>query len=86
MVQYVVPCYLLLYVNDLYFVTKASLHMLFADDTNLFITGKDSNEMCDTISEDLENIREWLWYNKQSLDVLKAHYMIFAQDTSSSII
>ena len=61
----------------LYLVTKASLPVLFADDTNIFITGKNSKEMCDKINEDLENIREWLCCNKLSLNILKTHYMVF---------
>ena len=71
------PLLFLLYVNDLYLVTKASLPVLFADDTNIFITGKNSKEMCDKINEDLENIREWLCCNKLSLNILKTHYMVF---------
>ena len=51
--------------------------MLFADDTNIFITGKNSKEMCDKINEDLENIREWLCCNKLSLNILKTHYIVF---------
>ena len=71
------PLLVLLYVNDLYLVTKASLPVLFAHDTNIFITGKNSKEMCDKINEDLENIREWLCCNKLSLNILKTHYMVF---------
>ena len=51
--------------------------MLFADDTNMFITGKDTDEMCKNINTDLKNIQEWFCCNKLSLNVLKTHYMIF---------
>ena len=54
------PLLFLLFVNNIYLVTKASLPVLFADDTNIFITGTNSKEMCDKINEDLENIRELL--------------------------
>ena len=57
------PLLFLLFVNDIYLVTKASLPVLFADDTNIFITGTNSKEMCDKINEDLENIRELLCCN-----------------------
>ena len=71
------PLLFLLYVNDTYLVTKASLPVLFADDTNMFITGKNSKEICDKTNEDLENIMEWLCCNKLSLNILKTHYLVF---------
>ena len=67
----------LLYINDLATVSEASLPVLFADDTNIFFTGKNLSLMCDNINKDLKNIQEWLCCNKLSLNVLKTHYMVF---------
>ena len=71
------PLLFLLYVNDLATVSNAFWSVLFADDTSLFISGKDPEVMCDAINNDLAKIQEWLYCYKLSLNVLKTHYMIF---------
>ena len=51
--------------------------ILFADDTNAFVTGKNVNELVKTMNEELEKITEWLHANKLSLNVAKTHFIIF---------
>ena len=58
-------------------MSNAFLSVLFADDTNLFIAGRDIEALCNRINEDLAQIQEWLCANKLSLNVKKTHYMIF---------
>ena len=57
----------LIYINDLSSVSNYCFSILFADDTNVFITGKEIEIVCDR----LKKIREWLCCNKLSLNVLK---------------
>ena len=71
------PILFLLYINDLTSVSEFCFPVLFADDTNMFITGKDMDILCHQLNEDLRNVQEWLQCNKLSLNVLKTHYMIF---------
>ena len=71
------PILFLLYINDLASVSEFCFSVLFADDTNMFITGKDMNVLCRQLNDDLRNIQEWLQCNKLSLNVLKTHYMVF---------
>ena len=68
----------LIYINGLSTVSEACLPILFADDTNVFITGRNIDVMCQQLNDDLEKIQEWLCCNKLSLNVLKTHYMIFS--------
>ena len=68
---------ILLYINDLTNVSEFCFSVLFADDTNMFITGKDMNGLCNQLKEDLRNVQEWLQCNKLALNVLKTHYMVF---------
>ena len=71
------PLLFLLYINDLSSVSEYCYSVLFADDTNVFISGENVNVLCSTLNEELEGIREWLCCNKLSLNVSKTHYMLF---------
>ena len=67
----------LLYTNNMSTMSGSCFSILFADDTNMFITGKDIQDMCHRLNEDLVKIHEWLRCNKLSLSVSKTHYMVF---------
>ena len=71
------PLLFLIYINDLSAVSKACMSILFADDTNMFFTGRDLQTMTKVINEELINVQEWLHCNKLSFNVLKTHYIIF---------
>ena len=71
------PLLFLLYINDLPPVSNDCFSVLFADDTNMFVTGKNTADMCLKLNNDLQEICKWLRCNKLSLNILKTHYMIF---------
>ena len=73
------PLLFLLYINDLTTVSTTSLSVLFADDTNIFMSGKNLPSMAMALNEQLTAIYEWLCCTKLSQNVLKTHYMIFTQ-------
>ena len=43
--------------------------LLFADDTNLFLSGKDVIKLQQEVEMDLNRISEWLKINKLSLNI-----------------
>ena len=43
----------------------------------MFITGKDIQDMCHMLNEDVIKIQEWLCCNKLSQNVSKAPFMLF---------
>ena len=51
--------------------------ILFADDTNLFCSGKDLQELEVLINEELAHVQEWLMLNKLTLNVKKSNFIIF---------
>ena len=53
--------------------------ILFADDTNLFSSGKDIRTLENNINNELLNISLWLKVNKLSLKIKKTHYMVFCR-------
>ena len=63
------PLLFLLYFNDLALVYEACFSILFADDSNMFISRKDVQVMSEKLNSDMENIRQWLCCNKLSLNV-----------------
>ena len=67
----------LLNINDLANVSSNCFSILFADGTNMFISGRNLDVLCNQVNEDLQEIQEWLSCNKFSLNVLKTHDMIF---------
>ena len=71
------PILFLLYINDLTNASEFCFSVLFADDTNMFIIGKDMDILFHQLNEDLRNVQELLQCNKLSLNVLKTQYMIF---------
>jgi hypothetical protein len=50
---------------------------MFADDTNLFLTGKSLNDLEMKMNDELKIISEWFKANLLSLNIDKTSYMIF---------
>lgn len=71
------PLLFLLYINDLADVSDKLFALLFADDSNMFITGKNIDELIDSMNIEMEKVIDWLNVNKLSLNLKKTHYMIF---------
>ena len=69
------PLLFLIYINDLATVSNAFLSVLFADDTNLFISGHDIEALCNRINEDLEHLCISVYTNK----LLKCFWIHFIQ-------
>ena len=80
---YTRPPLFLLFINDLANICKHTLPVLFADDTNLFNSGKDLTELQDILNAELKAISTWLKVNKLSLSVKKTHYMVISTTKAS---
>ena len=72
------PLLFLLYINDLASVSPVFLTILFADDTNLFISNSDFDTLINTINRELGLVYTWLNANKLSLHIGKTNCMLFA--------
>ena len=71
------PLLFIIYINDIVRVSNVLFPVVFADDTNVFIQGKNIDTMCKTMNAELEKLLHWLNINKLSLNVNKTHYMVF---------
>ncbi len=72
------PKLFILYVNDICNVSSLLRFVLFADDTNIFLSGDDVKEINKTLSKQLDKLNSWFAVNKLSLNVSKTNYMITA--------
>ena len=58
------PVLFLIYVNDLACVSDKLFSILFADDTNMFATDKNIDDLVNTINSELKSVVQWLCANK----------------------
>ena len=71
------PILFLLYINDLNDVSHWLQSIMFADDTNLFHTGKALDEVEMQMNCKLAKVDEWFKANLLSLNVGKTSYILF---------
>ena len=67
-----------IHINDLINSTTKLSTILFADDTNMFCSGKDMHELEITVNSELARVQEWLTLNQLTLDIKKkTNFIIF---------
>ena len=71
------PLLFLIYVNAICKSSEILPFILFADDTNLFLSHQDSKPLNNAMNQALEKVTLWLAANKLSLNVGKTYFMIF---------
>ena len=67
-----------MYINDLCNVSSLLFSLLYADDTNMFVTGKNIENLIFLMNTELKKIVIWLNANKLSLNVKKTYLIIFS--------
>ena len=71
------PFFFLLYINDLNNVSTFVELILFADDTNLFMSHKDPVYLTASSNSELNKLSTWFKANKLSLNLRKTNFMLF---------
>ena len=71
------PLFFLLYINDLNNVSMLVELILFADDTNLFMSHKDPVYLAASLNSELNKLSTWFKANKLSLNLKKTNFMLF---------
>ena len=70
------PLFFILYINDLNNASKLD-SILFADDTNLFISHTDPDFLISTLNCELDKLSNWFSANRLSLNLTKTNFMEF---------
>ena len=80
------PLLFLLYINDLCNASKKVFALLFADDSNMFLSGKNPNALVKEMCVEMSFVVDWLKLNKLSLNLKKTHFMLFKRPKSKPVI
>ena len=73
------PLFFLLYINDLSAASNFFRYILFADDTNLFASGKDKGDLLRGLRSELTKLSGWFAHNKLTLNYGKTEYVNFSK-------
>ena len=79
-------CFFLLYINDLAHVSDKLFALLFADDSNMFLSGKNLDELIEIMNDEIDKVIYWLRTNKLSLNLKKNHYIIFHRRRANLLV
>ena len=60
--------------------------ILFADDTNLFFSGKCIKYICKVMSMELIKLKSWFALNKLSLNISNTNYIVFGKVAKDELI
>ena len=71
------PLLFLVFINDLHNVSESLFFILFADDSNLLLSGPNVNDLCEKMNTELINVVNWFKLNKLCLNIKKTNFMIF---------
>ena len=71
------PLLFLIYMNDLFKASDPLMEVMFADDTNSFISHKNTDTVFAIMNVELENVSTWFKSNKLSLYVDKSKWSLF---------
>jgi len=80
------PLLFLCYVNDIANVLETNQIRLFADDTNLFISGNDCTVLQQRAQYSLELLQEWFTTNHLTLNITKTCYSVFSKKINENSI
>ena len=71
------PLLFLVYIDDIVNVSALVDFLMFADDTNIFISSHSFESLCVTANTVLAKLTKWFRLNKLSLNVNKTNYILF---------
>ena len=79
------PILFVAYINDLHKSLTHTKHLLYADDTTLYITGSDIDALYNKMNHDLHSLHLWCQQNSLLLNTQKSCSILFPSQNSPSI-
>ena len=71
------PLLFFLCINDLPNTSKLLSFHLFADDTNIYCSSKNLNDLELILNQELNAVAEWVKSNRLALSILKTNFVLF---------
>lgn len=71
------PKLFILYINEICKVSNLLKYILFADDTNLYCSGKSLEWPMNTVEREIKVLKTWFDINKLSLNLSKTKFTLF---------
>ena len=71
------PLLFLLYINDIVNSSEVLRFILFADDTNIFYSGSNADELFRIVNHELVHVVRWFKVNRLSVNLKKTNFVIF---------
>lgn len=69
-----------MYINDMHRTSDKFKFIHFADDTTIYMTGRDLTKLFEEVCEELCLIDDWLMANRLSLNVDKTYFMVMTHN------
>ena len=74
------PLLFLLYINDICYSYDILKFILYADDTNIFHSCENIDELCDVVNRELQVVIQWFETNRLSVHLKKTNFVIFSSE------
>ena len=71
------PLFFILYINDFPKIFELANSMLFADDTSIFLSHKNPDQLVDLLNKELKLVDLWMKTNKLSVNIKKTNFVLF---------
>ena len=71
------PLLFLLYINDINSSSKDGLFVLFADDTNIFVSDKSRKGVFNKTRAILDKVNNYMWCNLLHINIKKCFFYVF---------
>ena len=78
------PLLFLIYVNDMKSVLQHSRHYLYADDTVIYFSGDNINDVVNKLQTDLSKFGTWCESNKLTVNTKKSNFVVYGTMTKVS--
>jgi hypothetical protein len=73
------PLFFLIFINDLPYYLKKFLSFLFADDTSLFLSDNDLDQLLLEFNKSIDSLITWCYFNRLDINWDKTELMFFTQ-------
>ena len=71
------PVLFIIFMNDIPRCTSLLNFVIYADDTNVYLTSDNINEAFDVVNEGLRGVSGWLRVNRLTVNASKSQYIVF---------